>query len=149
MRHPKGFTLIEIVVVIALLGVLATLGFRTLTIPTSLPELLADENRVQAELRRARSAALHQLMPADGPPTVSARINEAAKDATTCPTQIDFGYDTLGTAASFDCSGCTPCPSANNARWLITLQNAGQSICLNLSPVTGQATRTSCSGTGN
>lgn len=142
MRRAAGFTLIEIVVVIALLGILATLGFQTLGNNTSLAELQKAQDEVLAELRRARSEALHQLPPTNGSDAVIAQIDAATEQASVCPQTVNYPYGQLGRAEP------PACPSTSNPR-VIIVERADERVCLTLAPETGRATRIDCDNGGN
>lgn len=147
MRRALGFTLIEIVVVIALIGVLATVGFQTLGNGTRLADLLAAEDRVLAELRRARSAALYELPAIDSDGTgetveVANIANVVGGDASVCPVEVSFSYADFGAADGVTCNGCLPCPSS--APWTVTIELGNEQSCLSIADSTGRAQRVSC-----
>ena len=104
MSRRAGFTLIEIVFVIGILGVLATFGFRNFDfVGKGLAEQLAARDAVTAELRRARSQALHRLSPP--PPlsdsaTVTADLKGAVSEQWTVdPVEVEFSYEGNGSIA--------------------------------------------------
>ncbi len=102
MARQVGFTLIEIVFVIGVLGVLATLGLRNFDFAgKGLAEQLAARDTVIAELRRARAEALHRLEPSNGPPTVTANLaGVVSTQWTVDPDELAFSYEGNGSLES-------------------------------------------------
>ncbi|AUB78269.1 hypothetical protein BBH56_03570 [Spiribacter roseus] len=92
MRRQAGLTLIEIVFVIGVLGVLATLGFRQFGFAgDALADRIEARDAVIAELRRARAEALYRLPPEDAS-TVTADLASAAAPVTVTPEEVAFSY---------------------------------------------------------
>ncbi|QGM21536.1 prepilin-type N-terminal cleavage/methylation domain-containing protein [Spiribacter sp. 2438] len=142
MRRQNGYTLIEVIFVVVLLGVLATIGFNAAgLIGNDLSRLLQAEDRVIAELRRARAAALYQLPAADSDenPTVEAFIEARAGDnVDVCPDKVEFGYASLGGVESDGEWGCGQDP------YVVKITLSDLNRCLKLGPNTGRAESISC-----
>jgi prepilin-type N-terminal cleavage/methylation domain-containing protein len=145
MARQAGFTLIEIVFVIAVLGVLATLGVQALSDDDRITRLATAEDQVIAELRRARSQTLNRL-----PPKTGNQIEVAALDAevgpsvSVCPERIRyrFGGDYTGSVEGADCAACSPCDDQSPYEITLSAGDRNKAICL--VGETGRVERSPC-----
>jgi len=97
MARQVGFTLIEIVFVIGVLGVLATLGLRNFDFAGgAFVDRIEARDAVIAELRRARAEALYRLPPENGATAVTADIASAAAPVAVEPDEVAFSYNQRG-----------------------------------------------------
>ena len=146
MIRQAGFTLIEIVFVIGVLGVLATFAIQGLGDNEKLTELIQAEDRVVAELRRARAQTIHQLPPASSGAVKTAAITDAAGPSVdACPASVDYNFDPSATGGidAAHCNGCAPCDTS--APYDITLTGSDDTtrgICL--IGETGRVERSPC-----
>jgi prepilin-type N-terminal cleavage/methylation domain-containing protein len=93
MDRQAGFTLIEIVFVIGVLGVLATLGVRQFDFAgDGLADRIRARDAVIAELQRARAVALHQLPPNQSA-VVVADLKTAADPIAADTESVSFSYE--------------------------------------------------------
>ena len=93
MRRQAGFTLIEIVFVIGVLGVLATLGFRQFDFAgDGLADRIKARDAVIAKLQHARAVALYQLPP-NTSANVEADLKKAADPIVVVPESVSFSYE--------------------------------------------------------
>ncbi|KAF0282940.1 prepilin-type N-terminal cleavage/methylation domain-containing protein [Spiribacter roseus] len=134
MGRQAGLTLIEIVFVIGVLGVLATLGLRNFEFAgKGLSEQLAARDAIIAELRRARAEALHRLPPLSGPVAVTADLTGAVSNQWTVePDEVAFSYDRNGSVES-------PQPPVE-----ITIDGGGNTLRACLPSANGPVTEGAC-----
>ncbi|PYZ99410.1 hypothetical protein A6K26_009195 [Gammaproteobacteria bacterium 2W06] len=117
MGRQAGLTLIEIVFVIGVLGVLATFAVQGLGGNQRATDLLEAEDKVVAEIRRARSQAIYQLSPEGGDNETIADLQaRVGGQIAVCPEEVVFRYDTdgsfrfgagdIGGIIDVKCGGC-------------------------------------------
>lgn len=148
MPAQRGFTLIEIVFVIAVLGVLATFAVQGLGGSEKITALIQAEDQVVAELRRARAQTLHQFPPAtSGAVETAAIADRAGPSVDVCPATIDFNFNSgaTGSVTAVNCDGCTPCDKSTPYTLVLTASDgATREICL--TGETGRVERSPCDG---
>ena len=156
MQRQTGFTLIEIVFVIGVLGVLATFGFQSLSGSGSITDLVQAEDTIIAELRKARSRALHRLPPSNGSEAQAASLKEqvdrmnkrAGSSVEVDPKTVCFtvGDGNENSVKGVDCNGCKSCPDKQPDEYKISLMSTEKDsqteLCLNAK--TGRVEREPC-----
>ena len=148
MPRQAGFTLIEIVFVIGLLGGLATLAVQNLGGNNQTIKLAEAEDKVVAEIRRARARAVHQLSPTSGTNKEVAAIDDrAGPSVKVCPEEVIFQYDSpggfrygegqIGSVMGVNCGDdCTDCDET--APYAINLESGEDIRTLSLNGDTGR-----------
>lgn len=148
MDRQVGFTLIEIVFVIGVLGVLATFAVQGLGGSEKITDLIQAEDRVIAELRRARAQVIHQLPPASSGAVATAAIADSAgPSVAVCPKTVDYNFDPGATGGidAAHCSGCAPCDTSDPYDITLTSSDGStRGICL--IGETGRVERSPCDG---
>ncbi|MEX0372701.1 pilus assembly FimT family protein [Spiribacter roseus] len=145
MDRQTGFTLIELVFVLGVLAILATLGVQTLGGNERITQLASAEDQVIAELRRVRSETLYGLPKKSGSNLESAAINARTNPSVSvCPERINYRYggNYAGSVHAVECRGCTPCDQ--QSPYQITLSAGGRNTAICLTGETGRVERSPC-----
>lgn len=143
MARQSGFTLIEVVVVIALLGVLATLGLsRFAGGGPGFFDKLAAEDAVFTELQRARDESIQRLDIKQNGEIATSVIADlqgvlderfGANQFEVNPDKVEFSYAENGAVHNLSASTLT-----------VTVNSDGEAMTLCVATATGRTTKGDC-----
>ncbi|RZU98608.1 pilus assembly FimT family protein [Spiribacter vilamensis] len=154
--NNKGFTLLEIVIVLVILGVFAALGFRSFSGGGSATDLAQAEDIVIAELRKARSRAVHRLPPSNDPDAaqvadlegeIGALNDRLGTSMEVCPVKVRFTVGDASTRSVKEISCdeiCEPCDEGKSEYRVSLTPTEGDPRIICLNGQTGRVDRAPC-----